>query len=93
MCARVFEGGSVSYAFTTIPTYPSGQIGMLLCSRARQGGGEPLDPRVPRQPPADAVRGLDVGPLQYYEAGAHAAAFVLPKFAREVLAPSLTFGA
>jgi hypothetical protein len=25
---------SVGYAYTSIPTYPSGQIGMVLCSKA-----------------------------------------------------------
>ena len=29
-CTTVFP--SVDYAFTTIPTYPSGQIGFLMCS-------------------------------------------------------------
>ena len=29
-CLAVFP--SVDYAFTTIPTYPSGQIGFLMCS-------------------------------------------------------------
>uniref|UniRef100_A0A7R9VY35 spermidine synthase n=1 Tax=Chlamydomonas euryale TaxID=1486919 RepID=A0A7R9VY35_9CHLO len=97
MCARVFEGGSVSYAYTTIPTYPSGQIGMMLCAKARpvQGASAdadgPLDPRVPRQAPADAVAGLDAGPLRYYDAALHRAAFALPRFAAEALAESLTF--
>lgn len=66
--AQVFEGGSVSYAVTTIPTYPTGQIGMLLCCKARpaQGsgsaeGGEPLDPRVPRQAPSKAADELRCG--------------------------------
>lgn len=65
---QVFEGGSVSYAVTTIPTYPTGQIGMLLCCKARpaQGsgsaeGGEPLDPRVPRQAPSKAADELRCG--------------------------------
>jgi hypothetical protein len=44
----------VSYAFTTIPTYPSGQIGFMICSKAQEGQG-PVDPRkvqrqVPEQP-------------------------------------------
>lgn len=65
---QVFEGGSVSYAVTTIPTYPTGQIGMLLCCKARpaQGSGsaengEPLDPRVPRQAPSKAADELRCG--------------------------------
>jgi len=53
-------GGSVAYAYTTIPTYPSGQIGMMVCHKARAGGRAPLDPREPRQPrpaPPDGGRG------------------------------------
>ena len=33
-CKEVFP--SVDYAFTTIPTYPSGQIGFLMCSTATE---------------------------------------------------------
>ena len=32
--SQVFVGGTVSYAYTCIPTYPSGQIGFMLCSKA-----------------------------------------------------------
>ena len=28
----------VSYGYTTIPTYPSGQIGFILCSKNKVGG-------------------------------------------------------
>jgi spermidine synthase len=54
----VFEGGSVSYAYTTIPTYPSGQIGMIVCCKGRQ-----LDMRQPRQPPPGPHEQLGIGPL------------------------------
>lgn len=91
MCSEVFAGGSVSYGFTTIPTYPSGQIGMMLCSKAKADGSAPLDPRVARQPVPGPVPALEVGPLQYYNAGAHAAAFALPQFAVEALGANLTF--
>lgn len=36
MCAGVFHGGSVAYGFTTIPTYPSGQIGFMMCSKGEK---------------------------------------------------------
>jgi hypothetical protein len=59
------------YAFTTIPTYPSGQIGFLLCSK--QPGRDLKTP----------VR--KVMPTKYYNESVHKAAFVLPEFARSWL--------
>ncbi|GLC57471.1 ribonucleotide reductase (RNR) inhibitor [Pleodorina starrii] len=103
MCSQVFVGGSVSYATTTIPTYPSGQIGMMVCAKAssaQPGGGEaggaegagaPLDPRTPRQPEPGALPALGVGELQYYSHEVHTAAFALPVFAKKALAGCLTF--
>lgn len=91
MCADVFACGSVSYAFTTIPTYPSGQIGMMLCSKAKPDGSSPLDPRTPRQAPPGGVPALEVGELQYYTPEVHEAAFALPKFAADALGAHLTF--
>jgi spermidine synthase len=91
------SGGSVAYAYTTIPTYPSGQIGMMVCHKARSGGEAPLDPREPRQPqpaPADGVSGgapLKLPPLQYYSPSVHRAAFALPRFAQDRLGKFLTF--
>eukprot|EP00729_Bicosta_minor_P015552 gene15552-7927_t len=73
-CAEVFP--SVDYAFTTVPSYPSGQIGFLVCSL--ESG------KVLRQPP----RGLDSelrSQLRYYSEAVHASAFVLPQFAEEVV--------
>jgi spermidine synthase len=66
---QIFEGGSVSYAYTTIPTYPSGQIGFMLCCKARptQGSGSgdaPVDPRVARQTPGNIIPPLGVKELQ-----------------------------
>lgn len=90
MCKEVFVGGSVSYAYTTIPTYPSGQIGMLICSKAKEGAA-PLDPRTPRQtvPVDSTVEG--VPPLKYYNPNIHSASFVLPKFAQDALGSCLSF--
>jgi hypothetical protein len=45
--AQVFVGGTVSYAYTSIPTYPSGQIGFMLCSKA----GDAADFVTPQRPP------------------------------------------
>eukprot|EP00238_Polyblepharides_amylifera_P015898 CAMPEP_0196584296 /NCGR_PEP_ID=MMETSP1081-20130531/46546_1 /TAXON_ID=36882 /ORGANISM="Pyramimonas amylifera, Strain CCMP720" /LENGTH=331 /DNA_ID=CAMNT_0041905451 /DNA_START=117 /DNA_END=1112 /DNA_ORIENTATION=+ len=88
MCQSVFAGGKTAYAFTTIPTYPSGQIGFMLCKKA---GGQDFDFGVPaREPP---TRGSSTAapsvktPLKYYNSKVHSAAFVLPQFAEEVLGP------
>ena len=76
MCGEVFGAPGVAYAFTTIPTYPSGQIGFMICTKA----GGTTDVRAPvRPPPSDALR--------YYTPEVHRAAFVLPKFALDALAP------
>ncbi len=67
---------SVEYAFTTIPTYPSGQIGFMLSSKAGSC----------RKP----VRKLTVKVLEtlrYYNAGIHEASFVLPQFAKKIVRP------
>mmetsp|Transcript_10139 Transcript_10139/g.30396 ORF Transcript_10139/g.30396 Transcript_10139/m.30396 type:complete len:315 (-) Transcript_10139:226-1170(-) len=87
MCHRVFEGGSVQYAYTTIPTYPSGQIGFMICSKAGPNG-EQLDSRVARQPPPQRE---DYPALRYYNQELHAASFVLPQFAKDALSDSLTY--
>lgn len=63
---------NVEYAYTTVPTYPSGQIGFCICS---------LRDESPRQP----VRTLPADKLQYYNEHVHRASFVLPEFARKVL--------
>jgi len=86
MCRRVFEGGSVQYAYTTIPTYPSGQIGFMICSK--MSAEAPLDTRVPRQP---APLRSEYPALRYYNAELHRASFVLPQFAKEALSASLTY--
>ncbi|EFJ52441.1 hypothetical protein VOLCADRAFT_55771 [Volvox carteri f. nagariensis] len=95
MCTEVFQGGSVSYATTTIPSYPSGQIGMLVCAKARSGaegeGDGPLDPRIARQQEPGPLPALGVGELRYYSHEVHSAAFALPVFAKKALGGCLTF--
>lgn len=82
MCKEVFVGGSVNYAYTTIPTYPSGQIGFMICGKAETDGSLP-DPRTPkRDVPNDDT-------LQYYSPKVHQAAFALPRFAEKALADKL----
>eukprot|EP01039_Chlorochromonas_danica_P011815 gene11815-13305_t len=64
----------IKYAYTTIPTYPSGQIGFLVLSR---DGSVVLN-----QPSRAVAEGMN---LRYYSEEIHGAAFVLPKFAKEKL--------
>lgn len=86
MCKDVFVGGSVSYAYTTIPTYPSGQIGMMVCVK-----GELHDPRTAVREPSAPATDSKLAPLKYYSPQIHQAAFVLPRFAKEALSAHLSF--
>lgn len=64
-CKTIFAG--VKYAFSTVPTYPSGQIGFILATT-----DDTLDTSMPsREVPA----GMQ---LRYYSPAVHRAAFVLP---------------
>lgn len=74
-CRSIFS--HVEYAYTTIPTYPSGQIGFILC-----GKGESANPRVASRKPSEQVQST----LRYYNPGMHSAAFALPEFVRRELA-------
>jgi len=64
---------SVQYAFTTIPTYPSGQIGFMLSSK-RGDCSKPVRP----------MAGDTFEDLRYYTPEIHQASFVLPRFARGI---------
>eukprot|EP00295_Goniomonas_pacifica_P045526 CAMPEP_0175901724 /NCGR_PEP_ID=MMETSP0108-20121206/3015_1 /TAXON_ID=195067 ORGANISM="Goniomonas pacifica, Strain CCMP1869" /NCGR_SAMPLE_ID=MMETSP0108 /ASSEMBLY_ACC=CAM_ASM_000204 /LENGTH=271 /DNA_ID=CAMNT_0017223327 /DNA_START=14 /DNA_END=829 /DNA_ORIENTATION=+ len=70
MCSGIFP--LVEYAYVTIPTYPSGQIGFMLCSKNGTSLKNPA-----REPDATFAAAL-----RYYEPAVHRASFVLPKFAR-----------
>ncbi|SAL98694.1 hypothetical protein [Absidia glauca] len=68
---------TVAYAYTSIPTYPSGQIGHVLCSKNGETNfREPLRKFTPEQ---------ENSLLRYYNADIHKAAFVLPQFAKKAL--------
>jgi hypothetical protein len=59
------------YAFTTIPTYPSGQIGFIVATKdATRDLRKPL---------------RDIPGTKYYNRSVHSAAFVLPEFGRAML--------
>src|SRR5882762_10383582 len=62
---------AVEYAFTTVPTYPSGQIGLIVCSKEQ---GRDL------KTPLYKVPGT-----KYYNEAIHKAAFVLPEFSRALI--------
>ncbi|KAK3209875.1 hypothetical protein GRF29_44g911412 [Pseudopithomyces chartarum] len=74
-CKEVFP--NVEYGYTTIPTYPSGQIGFMVCSKDAS-----LDLKKPlRSWSAEEEEKL----CKYYSKEIHEAAFVLPTFARKAL--------
>ncbi|KAL1593438.1 putrescine aminopropyltransferase [Nothophoma quercina] len=74
-CKAVFP--TVEYAYTTIPTYPSGQIGFMVCSKdGERNLKKPLRNWSPEE--EDKL-------CKYYSKEIHEAAFVLPTFARKAL--------
>ncbi|KAL3758663.1 hypothetical protein ACHAWU_005249 [Discostella pseudostelligera] len=85
---------SVEYAYCTIPSYPSGQIGFVIATKkgAAVGGkkrsidGEDKEEEVvgcksPVRVPTEAVQ----KELRYYTPEMHRAAFVLPAFAKRAI--------
>jgi len=66
---------SVNFAYVCIPSYPSGQIGMIVV-----GKGEG-DLSCPSRAPSDEMQKL----LKYYTTDIHKAAFTLPAFARRAI--------
>ncbi|CAO2590034.1 Spermidine synthase, partial [Lemmus lemmus] len=68
----------VGYAYCTIPTYPSGQIGFMLCSK---------NPSTNFREPVQQLTQAQVEQMQlkYYNSDMHRAAFVLPEFTRKAL--------
>jgi spermidine synthase len=51
MCKDIFTGGSVQYGFTTIPTYPSGQIGFVMACKPDENGKTATFVKPERPPP------------------------------------------
>ncbi|OSD05644.1 saccharopine dehydrogenase [Trametes coccinea BRFM310] len=62
---------TVRYAYTTVPTYPSGQVGFMLASTAN---GRALNKPL-----------RTIHDTRYYNAEVHEAAFVIPEFGRALL--------
>jgi spermidine synthase len=74
-CFEVFP--VVEYAYATIPTYPSGQIGFMVCCK---------DPnRDVKEPVRSWSRADEESLCRYYNKEIHRASFVLPNFARKTL--------
>jgi len=69
-CKKVFT--NVEYAYVTIPSYPSGQIGFVLCSADSC------------KKPKRKISEKEVL-SKYYNYDIHSAAFVLPEFAKKAL--------
>ena len=51
MCKDIFKNGSVQYGYTTIPTYPSGQIGFVMACKPDENGKTARFPSPERPPP------------------------------------------
>lgn len=91
VCRQTFKG-SVNYAWTSVPTYPSGVIGFMLCSTE--------GPEVDFHHPVNPIEKLEEAssgagpakkswPLKFYNSEMHTAAFCLPQFVRKALEPFL----
>lgn len=66
-----------TYGWTTIPTYPSGQIGFMVC--CKEAGRDVTKPL--RKVSDEEEDNL----FKYYSSKIHEAAFILPKFAEKAL--------
>ena len=74
-CKEVFP--TVEYAYTTIPTYPSGQIGFMVCCKDKN--------RDIKKPLRSWSVEEEDKLCRYYNKDIHTASFVLPSFARKAL--------
>ncbi|XP_074097881.1 spermidine Synthase [Cotesia typhae] len=75
-CKSVFP--AASYAYTSVPTYPTGQIGFVMGS---------LDPDTKFGEPVKVFteKELEEMKLKYYDDKIHRSAFVLPRFAAKAI--------
>lgn len=74
-CREIFP--VAEYAYTTIPTYPSGQIGFLVCCKDTKTNV--------RKPVRSWTKEEEDKQCRYYNKEIHEAAFILPTFARKKL--------
>ncbi|CAL4888773.1 unnamed protein product [Urochloa decumbens] len=81
ICRETFKG-SVHYAWTSVPTYPSGVIGFLLCAKE----GPPVNFLTPVNPIEKLEGATKAGrEIRFYNSEMHRAAFVLPTFVKKEL--------
>jgi len=66
---------TIEYAYTTIPTYPSGQIGFIIAGKGRGSCKKPHG--TPSETQQESFK--------YYSSKIHEASFVLPAFAERAL--------
>jgi len=72
-CKSVFK--VVEYGFVSLPTYPCGQLGFVVCSNTD------YDVKAPQREITEELQNK----LRYYNGDVHRASFVLPQFARVAL--------
>jgi len=75
---------NAEYATTQIPTYPAGQIGFLLCSKAPATGGK-RGKKISCSSPVRYATRHDAEKYRFYSKDLHEAAFVMPTFVQRVL--------
>ncbi|XP_075238466.1 spermidine Synthase isoform X2 [Lycorma delicatula] len=80
-CKNVFK--THAYAYTCVPSYPSGQIGFVLGS---------LDADINFKEPRRIFNDTEMNDmkLRYYSSDIHKAAFTLPRFAQKALYDNVT---
>lgn len=67
---------NTEYCYTLVPTYTSGQLGLMFCSN---NANIPLNLRKER------ISEQEQGKLKYYNPQIHSSAFVLPTWADKVI--------
>ncbi|KAF2539247.1 hypothetical protein F2Q68_00021540 [Brassica cretica] len=85
VCSQTFK--TVQYAWSSVPTYPSGVIGFILCSTD--------GPSVDFKNPINPIEKLDGAmtykrEMKFYNSDMHRAAFALPTFLRREVASLLS---
>ncbi|XP_068602910.1 spermidine synthase-like isoform X2 [Brachionichthys hirsutus] len=76
----------VEYAYSSIPSYPGGQNGYMLCSKNPETNFK--EPR--KTLSKEEIENMD---LKYYNPEIHRASFILPEFARKELDECMTSSA
>ena len=74
-CRQIFP--VAEYAYTSIPTYPSGTIGFMVCSK-----DEKAQVKTPLRRFSEEFEDTN---LRYYNSQVHEASFVLPQWANKIL--------